>query len=110
MDADDTATTTSIDGFRVMTEAYRDLTVAFDPKYDRDYFLPYVLHSEGDSFSTHRGRVVFINLYQDMHIAYENVRRICWHYECNDELPEEKRNRVALMEEDGSIREVSAMA
>ena len=74
-DADDTYTSHSIRGFKVV-KGYYDLAVGFEPSYDKTYFLLYATYSTGDSFSHHEGEIEFVDLYEDENVAYENLRRL----------------------------------
>lgn len=79
-DNDDTCTSHDIRGFKV-TKDYYDLTVEFEPNYDKTYFLLYATYSTGNSFSHHEGEIEFVDLFEDENVAYENLRRLERHKE-----------------------------
>jgi hypothetical protein len=76
-DRDDTSMDHDIIGFVVKEEKdYGDISVNFDPKYDKEYYLLSVIYDTGDSFGRDEGQIEFIDLYENLAIAEENSRRI----------------------------------
>ena len=76
-DRDDTYTDHNIQGFRAVKEKdYYDLSVGFDVKKYKHYYLVYVIYDTGDSFGRDDGQIEFVGLYQDRSVAEENKRRI----------------------------------
>jgi len=78
-DGDDTCTSHDIHGFKI--GKYGDLSVRFEPEYDKTYFLLYATYSTGCSFSQHEGEIEYVDLYEDENVAWENYRRLDKHGE-----------------------------
>lgn len=81
-DRDDTHTSHNIQGFSAAPEEankYSDLWVPYEPEFDTDYYLLYVVHSTGDSFGHDSGSdIEYIGFYtrNELDIAKENERKI----------------------------------
>lgn len=75
-----TQTEHSVEGFMVHDrDGFYDLEVLYEPQYDVDYYLLYVVYSSGDSFGSYAGAgIEYIGLYTDLerHIALENKQVI----------------------------------
>lgn len=62
--ADSTDANHTIRGIRLVNDQnYLDLTVPFVVEPGKDYFLLYATYTTGDSFSSHGGRLEFIDLF-----------------------------------------------
>lgn len=73
-DNDDTSTNVIVNSFSTVEEsAYHDLTVAFDPDPNKEYYLLYVRYSTGDSFSNHSGLIEYVGLFQNQETARKNA-------------------------------------
>jgi hypothetical protein len=74
-DADDTSSTHSIQGFKVVTDkGHYTFMVPFKIQPERAYYLVYVLYSTGDSFHNEDGCINFIDMFENEHFA-NKVRR-----------------------------------
>lgn len=88
-DADSTHTETSIDGFEIVgPEEYCDIITNLSIEDNKPYTLLYVEYTTGDSFSTHSGKIEFIDLFdpsnaQDLDILNYNIDIIK-----NDNVPD----------------------
>jgi len=85
-DRDDTSTSHNVVGFEAALAdegKYFDLTVPYEPEFDKDYHVLYVVYSSGDSFGHDEGYgIEFIGLYteSELETANENQKRIEDHY------------------------------
>lgn len=80
-DRGDTETTNIIHSFKIIDDDYNDGIIKFDPKYDRPYFLLYVVYGTGDSFGSDSGKIWFVDLYENMETAQANQKIIQDHGE-----------------------------
>lgn len=108
-DADDTCTSNNIEGFRIIKPNSRwksvDLTVDFEPKVDKTYYLVYVIYSTGDSFSHHEGCVDYIFLYENLEFAEATKKMIEDAYKKKDK---EESYSVEIFNDKGELFKISS--
>jgi hypothetical protein len=74
-DGDDTETSTTVNGVRHVKESgFWDLIVNYPLDRSKNYYLLYVVYSTGDSYNHDEGKVVFIDLYEDVKVADEAAK------------------------------------
>lgn len=104
-DADDLDSDHNIVGFEFAPKgknSYCDIETPFKVDPYKDYYLLYVIYSTGDSFHQESGLIEFINLFEDVNIAYENKRRIDEHYKKNKRTNSEDTYSVKLLSSIGN--------
>jgi hypothetical protein len=66
-----------ITGFRIVDrKGYNDFVVPFKIEPNTPYYFLYVIHTDGDSFSSETGLIHYIDMYRSEKLAKENAKRI----------------------------------
>jgi hypothetical protein len=103
--------THDIQGFKIVDdEESNDLVVPYiiDPK--KSYYLLYVLHTDGDSFSHIEGLIEFIDMYESEQVAKDNALRIKKQHERygKDRMTTDETYRVELENDKGGKYNISS--
>lgn len=106
-DGDDVDNSHSIYGFKLAKSYGGDITLTYEPQFDRDYFLLYYLWSTGDSFSYESGKIEFVDLYETSEEAELAKKKIEQHYETRNTPGNKRTNGPIIKYSNGTKAELT---
>jgi hypothetical protein len=108
-DGEDTITSNSIQGFKIVKPNDKwkqvDLTIGFEIKPDKTYYLVSVIHSSGDSFNHNSGEIVYIELYENIEMAEATKKIIEDSY---NRKHKEESYGVEILNNSGTLYKISS--